>query len=1530
MLEANNNQNNSKNGRDRTNLTLLILILGVLSVASIGILVLSMLRQLYPKVFAAPGIAKQLNYQGKLQDAGGMTVPDGSYAMQFTVYDAPSGGNILWTSRETDTCGAPFNPTSKSVSVYNGIFSTLLGESGDCPINLDFADDAYYLGVTIGADPEMSPRKRIGAAGYAFNADLLDGLNTSNSGGSNAFVPVTDAGGNFVLSSDVTFDTNTFMLDSTNDAIGIGGAPTPFAQVYVTTAKISGLYAETSAAGGRGVSGAASATTGLTAGGSFTAGPPPGLLLPGADIGVFGAGFSPTQTAYGGYFMGGDYGIYGTESNAAGYGLYGSAAGKSGTGIFGQATNSAGTTYGVRGQATGTLVANYGGYFSSAGAGGYGVYGTATDSTAAVNYGGYFTAAGTGFVGPFTMTAGVYGEATSTAAVANAGGYFAADGTGSNASGVVGIASGTGVIQNNGGIFLAYGDTGRGVYGQSMSTAASANFGVRGNASGTGAGTAGVYGFVGAAADNIYGVRGEANNTGSYETYGGYFKTQSQKGRGVYGGAYAGPGSGVANYGGYFEASSDIGYGVYGEAMAGAATTNYGGYFKAQGGTGYGVYGEATATGPVTNYGGYFTAAGDTGIGVYGTATSPTGWAGYFTGGQGTYTNKEKIGPATTAPAENLDVVGNIANLADANFNPVLKSSTATGAGAINAFVSGKYAYVANNGASTLEIFDITNPSAPALVGSAPTSLGTRFVYVAGKYAYVVSDLAGTLQVFDVSNPSAPTLAGLAPTTAIDPKSVYVFGHYAYIAEAAGNLLEIFDVSNPTAPISMGSAAAGGQPFYIYVSGKYAYVVNMTPFSTFQIFDISNVTAPLLVSTTPTGADPRTVYVSGRYAYVGTIGAGTLEIYDISNPAIPTLTGSTAAGNLYGIYVSGRYAYGADIFSNQIKTVDVSNSAAPVVVGSAMTGANPTSIFVSGRYAYTTDSGANTLSVLDVSGLETTSAMIHSLEAGSVQVRNDIFAGGELSVNGGLNVGGTGFFNDSLSVHSNGGSGGYFQADASGATGLTAYTSNTLATAISAYALGGDSTGVSVAVDPLAAGLTLSRGGLFSVGTGSTILGGASHMIGVQGIADGGTATNYGGVFSAGNLVSLTIAGANNIGVAGFAEDSAGTNYGGYFQADGTGGAGYGVYSTVVAASDWAGYFTGGYGLYTSELHVNDPTAGVGYNRIGTNATGHGLSTANDLLITGNLEVDGSSWFDGGHTDLAEMINYTGSGEAGDVIVVDKENDNTAHLADKAYDSSVIGIISTNPSLVITGDIKEGKLLAVAGRVPTKVTNLNGPIARGDLLTTSVIPGHAMKATESGPTVGKALEPCDADSCTIWVFLNVGWNGGSNTNAVMPSSNPSVVYQNLTLDKLTNDLDSNGFAINNVSKIISKNEVWSIDENGLLKIKVEFERDKEILKKEIYALSSTGVEVVLSGSSKMDNGEMLVDFSQVDKDFTDIIDPGVPLKISVTPTENCRGLYVAEKYPQGFKVKELDGGVSDAAFDWIVIGRRVGYGAERE
>ncbi|GAA0715334.1 hypothetical protein [Dokdonella soli] len=68
----------------------------------------------------------------------------------------------------------------------------------------------------------------------------------------------------------------------------------------------------------------------------------------------------------------------------------------------------------------------------------------------------------------------------------------------------------------------------------------------------------------------------------------------------------------------------------------------------------------------------------------------------------------------------------------------------------------------------------------------------------------------------------------------------------------------------------------------------------------------------------------------------------------------------------------------------------------------------------------------------------------------------------------------------------------------------------------------------------------------------------------------------------------------------------------------------------------------------------------------------------------------------------------------------------------------------------------EGPELALAGRVPVKVTNEGGPIRIGDLLVASPTLGRAMRAQGSpmpGTVIGKAMQNLDTAAGTIVMLV---------------------------------------------------------------------------------------------------------------------------------------------------------------------------------
>lgn len=118
--------------------------------------------------------ARVVSFQGRLTDADGVPVPDGASDLTFSLYLDQDTTTSLWTE------------THNSVAIKDGRFSVLLGSLAplDNPDGDDETEDAVsfaeplYLGIKVGTDLEMRPRKQIVPAVYAHeagNAQTLGG-----------------------------------------------------------------------------------------------------------------------------------------------------------------------------------------------------------------------------------------------------------------------------------------------------------------------------------------------------------------------------------------------------------------------------------------------------------------------------------------------------------------------------------------------------------------------------------------------------------------------------------------------------------------------------------------------------------------------------------------------------------------------------------------------------------------------------------------------------------------------------------------------------------------------------------------------------------------------------------------------------------------------------------------------------------------------------------------------------------------------------------------------------------------------------------------------------------------------------------------------------------------------------------------------------------------------------------------------------------------------------------------------------------
>jgi hypothetical protein len=151
----------------------------------------------------------------------------------------------------------------------------------------------------------------------------------------------------------------------------------------------------------------------------------------------------------------------------------------------------------------------------------------------------------------------------------------------------------------------------------------------------------------------------------------------------------------------------------------------------------------------------------------------------------------------------------------------------------------------------------------------------------------------------------------------------------------------------------------------------------------------------------------------------------------------------------------------------------------------------------------------------------------------------------------------------------------------------------------------------------------------------------------------------------------------------------------------------------------------------------------------------HSLIVSGSALITGDLLVGGDVIT---NADVAENYVPVDVLEVGDIVVLDPTTPLGVRRADQSYDTTVVGIISTDPTIVLPGGV-EGVPVALVGRVPVKVDASYGAIQVGDLLTTSPTPGHAMRCADRlqcvGAIAGKALEPLDSGTGVILVLVTL-------------------------------------------------------------------------------------------------------------------------------------------------------------------------------
>jgi hypothetical protein len=177
-----------------------------------------------------------------------------------------------------------------------------------------------------------------------------------------------------------------------------------------------------------------------------------------------------------------------------------------------------------------------------------------------------------------------------------------------------------------------------------------------------------------------------------------------------------------------------------------------------------------------------------------------------------------------------------------------------------------------------------------------------------------------------------------------------------------------------------------------------------------------------------------------------------------------------------------------------------------------------------------------------------------------------------------------------------------------------------------------------------------------------------------------------------------------------------------------------------------------------SNLNGGALTVGQAPNDTVTRATINGALRVNGVITA--TQVIGAVY-----QDFAEWVPSGQELPPGTVVIINSSKKNEVMPSTRSYDTSVAGVVSEKPG-VLLGEASDSKSkIATTGRVRVRVDATRHPINAGDLLVTSDKPGVAMlsepvdlggvKIHRPGTLIGKALEPLPHGEGEILVLLSL-------------------------------------------------------------------------------------------------------------------------------------------------------------------------------
>jgi hypothetical protein len=316
-------------------------------------------------------------------------------------------------------------------------------------------------------------------------------------------------------------------------------------------------------------------------------------------------------------------------------------------------------------------------------------------------------------------------------------------------------------------------------------------------------------------------------------------------------------------------------------------------------------------------------------------------------------------------------------------------------------------------------------------------------------------------------------------------------------------------------------------------------------------------------------------------------------------------------------------------------------------------------------------------------------------------------------------------------------------------------------------------------------------------------------------------------------------------------------------------------------------------------------------------------------------------------SDYAEWIPSNEDLQPATIVSIDLTKDETITASTKEYDSNVVGIVTTQPGWVIGEEETNSEAMALSGRVPVKVSLKNGNIQRGDPITTSSIKGVGMKATKTGPIIGKAMEELNKES-DLYECTDTKTRKTEQCGTITVFVNPTMHVQDSFVLGATDSKEGffNGLA-NIIGQITSTIINTSIDVLGVSDDKVDtqdllsriesLEENQPsqaliIKEKEDGSIELLGGKIIVEGDGTINMKRLAVkeDYS-IGNNIISAGEKSVVIstkaisnnsKVFITPTSDTQDkqLYVTDiKEGTSFKVNIREVLDRNITFDWFIV-----------